>query len=207
MRPTPLLAVTVGLVMGIALPVFVPSLRTPSRAGTALHMDLEEVVRRSALVVEGRVLRGTCGETPNGTIYTDWEIAVERTFLGADHPTRIVRLPGGMLPSGRGMVIPGMPRVTAGEDVVLLLGEESEGGLRMPTGLSQGKYRISVAADGERTAVQSGDHVTLVNEDRSRSVDGVRILDYAELVARLEAASQARAVAPGSADSEAESDD
>lgn len=207
MRPSPFLAVTLGLVIGIALPVFVPILRGSSQAGTAIRMDLEEVFQRSDLVVEGRVLGGSSGETAEGTIYTDWEIAVDRTYWGDDQPTRVVRLPGGVLSDGRGMVIPGMPRVAPGEDVVLLLGEASQNGMRMPVGLSQGKYRIVVASDGERTAIQTGDHATLASAQRLRRVEGLQMLDYADLVARLEAASQERAATPGAVSTEAGSDD
>lgn len=195
MRSIPLLAVTLGLVIGILVPAFAPSLRSSTRAGTAILMDLEEVFGRSDVVVEGRVLRGKSGETEDGTIYTDWEIDVARTFWGEDLPTRVVRLPGGVLASGKGMVIPGMPRVAVGEDVVLLLGEASPNGLRMPVGLSQGKYRIVTSLEGERTATQAGEHVTLVKDRRSRRIEGHRMLDHAELVARLEAAAQTRSAA------------
>lgn len=193
MRPIPLLAVTFGLVIGSVLPFIVSSLGSGPRAGTALRMGLEEVFERSDLVIEGRVRAGMSGRAANGVIYTDWEIDVTRTFWGEDRPTRIVRIPGGILPSGDGMLIPGLPRLIEGEDVVLLLGAESSTGLRMPTGLSQGKYRIVVSTAGDRSAIQTGEHVTLLTTQRARRAEGQQVLDRAELVARLEAAGQARA--------------
>lgn len=165
-------------------------------------MDLDEVFQRSELVVEGRVVEGASGETPEGVIYTDWTIAVERTFWGDDVPARTVRLPGGVLEDGRGMVVPGLPRLGVGEDVVLLLGAASHAGLRVPTGLGQGKYRIVTAADGTRTALRHAEHLTLVDGARTRAVRGIGRLAHGELVARLEAAAQTRAASDGTRSSE-----
>ncbi|MEM8711783.1 MAG: hypothetical protein AAGG01_12590 [Planctomycetota bacterium] len=193
MRPIPILACTAGLVAGVLAPAFLPGLRTSSQAGTVLRMDLDETFMRSDLVLEGTVIAGTSGESALGEIYTDWTVRVDRTFWGEDSPEeRVLRLPGGVLADGRGTMIPGMPRLALGEDVVLFLGEESQDGMRMPVGLSQGKYRIVTASDGSRTAVQTGDHVTLISATSTRTIDGLEMLDYADLIARIEAASQAR---------------
>jgi len=203
MRPIPLLACTAGLVAGVLAPAFLPGLRTSSQAGTAIKMDLDEAFMRSDLVLEGTVTGGTSGETALGEIYTDWSVNVSRTFWGADQEQRVVRMPGGVLADGRGTLIPGMPRLAMGEDVVLFLSEESHDGTRMPVGLSQGKYRIVTASDGSRTAVQTGDHVTLISARSTRTVDGLEMLDYADLIARIEAASQTRmAQAPESSNAQ-----
>ncbi len=199
MRPIPLLACTAGLVVGVLAPAFFPGLRTSSQAGTAIRMDLDEAFMRSEVVLEGSVVSGTSGETSLGEIYTDWTITVDRTFWGEHQESRTVRLPGGVLADGRGSMIPGMPRLVMGEEVVLLLSEESDEGIRMPVGLSQGKYRIVTASDGSRTAVQTGDHVTLISARATRSIDGLEMLDYADLIARMEAASQARLASGSSA--------
>lgn len=192
MRPIPLLACTAGLVVGVLAPAFFPGLRSSSQAGTAIRMDLDEVFMRSEMVLEGSVATGKSGETAQGEIYTDWTINVDRTYWGDHEETRVVRLPGGVLADGRGMMIPGMPRLVMGEEIVLFLSEPSADGLRMPVGLSQGKYRIVTASDGAKTAIQTGDHVTLMSARTTRSIDGLEMLDYADLVARIEAASQAR---------------
>lgn len=192
MRPIPLLACTAGLVAGVLAPAFFPGLRTSSQAGTALRMDLDEAFSRADLAIEGTVVQGSSGETAKGEIYTDWKIDVSRTYWGRNEQERTIRLPGGVLADGRGTVIPGMPRLALGEEVVLFLTDESDEGFRVPVGLSQGKYRIVTAADGSRTAVQTGDHVTLISARTTRSIDGLEMLEYADLVARIEAASQKR---------------
>lgn len=199
MRPIPLLACTAGLVAGVLAPAFFPGLRTSSQAGTAIRMELDEAFMRSEMVIEGSVTTGTSGETSLGEIYTDWTINVDRTYWGEHQATRVVRLPGGVLANGYGSMIPGMPRLVLGEEVVLFLSAESEEGMRVPVGLSQGKYRIVTASDGARTAVQTGDHVTLISARATRSIDGLEMLDYADLIARIEAASQTRRVAEANA--------
>ena len=174
-----------------------PQLSSPlagrRKAGTAVRMTLEEAFQRSELVLEGTVVGASCGEDARGVIYTDWAVDVDRTFWGADDAQRTVRLPGGVLASGKGMVVPGMPRLSVGEDVVLLMGAASPAGLRLPTGLSQGKYRIVTSTDGER--VQSGEHVSLVTGQRTRAANGLDMMPFSDLVARLEAQAQARRAA------------
>ncbi len=70
------------------------------------------------------------GET--GLIETEYLMSVDRTLWGADLGMRTVRLPGGVLPDGRGMMIPGMPRIAVGEDVLLFLSRQTSWGMRMP---------------------------------------------------------------------------
>lgn len=192
MRTFPVFAIAVGLTAGFVAPAFFPALRGSSEAGTALRMTLEETFQRSDLVVEGTVVESSCGEDPNGVIYTDWTVQVDRTYWGEEEEQRTIRMPGGVLASGKGMVVPGMPRLTVGENVVLLMSEASPQGVRMPTGLSQGKYRVVTSTDGERTAIQTGEHVSLITAQRTRAANGLDMLPYADLVARLEAQRQAR---------------
>lgn len=195
MRSLPVYAIAVGLTAGFVASALLPALRGSSEAGTAMRMTLEETFQRSELVVEGTVVGSSSGQDARGVIYTDWTVDVDRTFWGADEAQRTVRLPGGVLASGKGMVVPGMPRLSVGEDVVLLMGEASSEGLRLPTGLSQGKYRIVTSTDGERTAIQSGEHVSLITAQRTRAANGLDMMPFSDLVARLEAQAQARRAA------------
>ncbi len=192
MRTLPLFAIALGLTVGFVLPAFFPSLRGSSQAGTALRLSLEDTFERSDVVVEGRVHSATSGEDAEGLIYTDWVLRADRSYWGEVGETFTVRLPGGVLSTGKGMVVPGMPRLTVGEDVVLFLGEESPMGMRLPTGLSQGKFRIVTSTSGDRTAIQTGEHVSLITARNTRTADGLDMLDYADLVARLEAMRQDR---------------
>ena len=185
------LLVSTGLAAGILVSAFSQDPNEESQAGTALEMDLSEVVDASNLVLEGRVVQGRSSTTEDGTIYTDWDIEVDRTWWGDDEPVRTVRIPGGVLSDGKGMVVPGMPSLAPGEDVVLMLSDESDKGLRIPTGLGQGKYRIVSDGQGSKKAIRTGEHMTLASTAGTlASGDGLSVLDYAELVAELEAATQ-----------------
>lgn len=194
MRQIPLAAIALGAVLGAVLPLpWAGADALPrARAGTALRMELGEAFRASDLVLEGRVQSARAAETADGLIVTDWEVVVDRTFWGEPAETRTIRLPGGLLPSGKGMVLPGMPRLAVGEDVVLLLEGEGPAGTRMPTGLAQGKYRVVTQPTGERLAVPASEHVALVDESLAPVGRPRHVLDHADLVARLEALRQER---------------
>ena len=159
-------------------------------AGTAQRMGLDELVRASDLVLEARVVTSTAGEDSRGLIHTEHLLSVDRTFVGEARPMRTVRLPGGVLSDGRGLVIPGLPRLRVGEDVFLLLSPASPAGVRMITGLAQGSYRVLTDPHGRRFAVRCDDSLTLVNplSGSVRPGGGLEVLEYAELVARLTAA-------------------
>ena len=182
-----------GIALGIIVSAFAQDTAEESQAGTALKMELEEVVQASGLVLEGRIVSGQSATSPEGAIYTDWQIAVDRTWWGEDAPTQTVRLPGGALADGRATLVPGMPSLVPGEEVVLMLSEPSPDGMRVPTGLTQGKYRIVADNPGAKRAVRTGQNVTLASTAGALAdKDGLAVLDYAELVAKLEAATQAK---------------
>ncbi len=191
------LAVLIGAATGVLVSDGAVTPTKSVQAGTALRMDLEEAFERSELVLEGRVISKTSRDLGEGIVCSDYELDVARTFWGEDLPSRSICLPGGLLPSGEGMLIPGLPGLVEGEDVVLLLGASASNGLRMPTGLGQGKYRVITEADGDRLAVRTAEDLVLVSGGRAREVNGRDAIDYAELVGRIEAAAQLRAATAG----------
>jgi hypothetical protein len=109
-----------------------------------------------------------------------------------------VRLPGGILPDGTGLVLPGMPRLAEGEEVVLFLSETSSAGLRVPVGLAQGKFRVVRDARGARTLERDGADLTLL--DRASGATSrmhlAAVFDYAAAAAEIEAAVVRRRTAP-----------
>lgn len=159
-------------------------------AGTALRMDVSELARRSDLVVEGRVLSQKAVESGQGLIETEFLIEVERTLVGDELPLRAVRLPGGVLPDGRGMLLAGMPALRTGESVMLFLTAPSAGGMRMPVGLAQGKLGVVQDAAGEKLLVRDAGALGLIGPGSSKVLpaDGLSVLAYAEVLAQIEAA-------------------
>ncbi|MBJ03009.1 MAG: hypothetical protein CMK00_09085 [Planctomycetes bacterium] len=169
-----------------------------SRAGTALRLDLEQLVERSDLIIEGRVLSALPVLGESGRPETDYLLTVERTLWGEHEGTRILRLPGGLRPDGSGLVLPGMPRLSSGEDLVLLLSEAGRGGLRVPVGLAQGRFTRHTSLDGTRTLERDQGQLSLLDPrtGRTRPADARSVLDYAETMARIEAAANQRRAAP-----------
>lgn len=162
-------------------------------AGTAVRMDVSDLARESELIVEAHVLSSVVVETDRA-IETEHLLEVRRTLAGQDLPYRALRVPGGVLDDGRGMQLAGMPRILPGEDVLLFLGPEGTGGLRMPVGLAQGKFTVVQRPGGGKQLVQDAGAVVLVDPDSGslRRGEGRTVLDYAEVIARIEAARAVR---------------
>ena len=171
----------------IAVCWLLPSSRDAA-AGTALRLDLQGLIDRAGLIVEGRVLSKEAREGPRGIIETEYLLDVDRTLLGEDRGQRSIRLPGGILPDGRGLVLPGVPALMPGEDVLLFLSMESRAGLRLPVGLAQGRFRVVVdPATGARALLRPAGHLNLVDPSSGqvRPTDTRPELDYAGTLARI----------------------
>ncbi|MBK7875441.1 MAG: hypothetical protein IPJ77_06780 [Planctomycetes bacterium] len=171
--------------------------RAAVQAGTARKLDLTGLVDGSELVLEGRVLDAQPALDTRGRPATRYTLSVARTFRGAGAPVRDVVLPGGVLPDGRGLVLPGVPVLTQGEEALLFLSRESRAGVRLPVGLSQGHLRIVRAPNGARRLVREHGDLELV-DGAGRALPpppAQETFDYAAVVAQVEAACVARAAA------------
>lgn len=162
-------------------------------AGTAVRLGIPELVQSSDLIVEARVLSAYSFQE-RGRIETEFLLEVSRTFEGPDESYRAVRLPGGVLEDGSGMMLAGMPHLSAGEEVLLFLTQEGRTGVRMPVGLAQGKLRLIQRPDGTKALARESTGVALVSPT-SGAVShspGLTVLDYAEVAAEIEAALAAK---------------
>lgn len=169
----------------------VPESTRPVVAGTALRLTLPELTARADTVFEGRVLAVRYGRAASGLVYTDYDVSVSRALVGAELGHTTVRLPGGLLlEEGIGLVVPGLPTLALGEDVLLFLTAPEGENLRMPIGLSQGKFRVVTdLATGAKTLVRAQSGLELLDhaggflspaDDRTR-------YDYAETIATIHA--------------------
>lgn len=80
-------------------------------------------------------------------IFTDVTLQMREVYRGIDVPeTYVLRLIGGRGAGDVALWIPGMPRFTAGEDVVLFLEATSLG--HIPCGLGQGVWRVHTTESG-----------------------------------------------------------
>lgn len=117
-------------------------LASPVRATTVLRVPLEEMARACDLVIQARVEAVTTAALPEDEhhITTTVRLQVLRVLKGhPTGPTLTLTLPGGRTERWT-LLIPGMPRFHAGEEVVLFL-ERTSAGLR-PAGLSLGTFRV-----------------------------------------------------------------
>ena len=179
-----------SLVASLLLVMGIPSPDSHVSAGTAVRLDVADLASNASLILEGRVLTSLVFGHDEGRVETEYLIEVERTFLGEDLPYRSIRIPGGVLPDGSGMLLAGMPHISDGEELLLFLTGESEGGVRMPVGLAQGKFRVVRSADGTKMLEREGLGVTLVdgNTGSSAPAPPQSLWDYADIVAQVEAA-------------------
>lgn len=191
MRTLPLAAL-LSVLAGAALGLVV--LPPQAGAGTAVRLDIDDLVENADLVIEGVVTgRRVWDLRSEGRIETEYEIEVERTFWGDDLPTRAIRVPGGELPDGTGLLLPGMPTLDVGERSVLFLTEPGSTGMRAFVGLAQGKFEIVSTLDGP-LAVGAGTQTVLWNPATGALTPpgASQMMPYADLVARVEAAAAVR---------------
>ncbi len=168
-------------------------------ASTVVKFSVEELSTRCDLACEARVTSKSVTRDAAGRIATDYALAIERTFAGPPAAQRTVRIPGGTLPDGRGLILPGMPTLAIGENALLFLSGENQRGERLPIGLAQGRMRIETPAAGTKRIVTDLADLDFVDAS-GRPVDaGPRtgVLPYAPTIARIEAACAARPKAVG----------
>lgn len=163
---------------------------------TVLKMNVADLAARCDLAIEARVTSASATTDSAGRIGTDYALDVGRTFAGASTARRTIRLPGGVLPDGRGMVIPGMPVLAVGESAILFLSAENQRGERLPIGLAQGRMRIVTATDGTRSLESDLAGLELVDASGRalpHPIPSAGKLPYAATVQRIEAECARRA--------------
>ncbi len=189
MRST-ILALFVSTLLGYAATAWV---RGGVDAGTAVALGVPGLVDGSELVLEGRVLEASPLLLPNGVVATDYVVRVERDFLGGAEEEVVVRLPGGVLPDGSGMLLPGMPSLLPGERAIVFLTEAGTDELRVPVGLGQGRLRVLDGPGGEHWLEREADCLGLIDSSGDlHEAEGRSLLNYAGTVAEIEAAVAAR---------------
>ncbi len=126
------------------------ALALSASATTVVRVSLQKMTLTSDLIVRGTVTRSEVVAVGGNErhLRTDVTIAIERVLKG-DKARKILELqmPGGRLGKWA-MDIPGMPRFTKGEEVVLFL--EKTPKRWALTGLGQGKFTVRTVADGRR---------------------------------------------------------
>jgi len=140
-----------------------------AEATTLLRVDVPEMTVASDWIVRANVLKVESVDlrSQGRGIFTDVTLQIRETYRGSKVPeTYVLRLIGGRGEGNMALWIPGMPRFTAGEQVVLFLEATSMG--HIPCGLGQGVYRVHPTKSGALWTQRSLGDVHLM----ARDVDG-----------------------------------
>ena len=178
------------LLRRLILPAVILGIASTPWAGTAVRLGVPELFERSDLCLEGRVIAVRAVLEGQRRIDTEYTIQVARTLWGESQAVRVIRIPGGVLPDGRGMTIPGLPSLALGEETILFLSRADATGMRMPVGLAQGRLRIETDRVGRKRLVRDTEGLTVV--DPAGSAPPRAVLDYAGTLAEIEAAAARR---------------
>jgi hypothetical protein len=172
----------------LALAALLPALATsrPTAATTLMWMSLEQISHAAKLVVRARCVDRATG-WDSGEIWTFTSFEVEETWRGSA-PSRIsVRLLGGRV-GDITSTVSGIPRFSAGEEVVLFLEPTPRGDFSIVS-WEQGTFRIlRDARTGEEVAVQDTASLPVFDPATRRfETAGIRNLAVAALRARVDA--------------------
>lgn len=113
-------------------------------ASTLLPADFRTTVTQATVIVRGRVTDVRAVRAVAGDVETVATIAVDATLKGEASAFVSMRLPGGRIGRFR-TVMPGAPRIEAGEAGVFFL-KAAPGGALWPVGLSSGIYRVATSS-------------------------------------------------------------
>lgn len=127
-----------------------PLRATSSAVGPA---DLPSLVAGAQRIAEVRVLDAQPALLPDGRIETRFALATLAPLKGAQSALQELRMPGGEV-AGRGLLLPGLPRLAVGQRLILFLSEPTaERGWSLPVGLGAGAFEVRSDAAGAAQVV------------------------------------------------------
>ena len=139
----------------------------PARAATVPYRTDAELIALATRVVRGRVLDSVAERTPAGTIRTRTRLAVLEDFSGGTDRVITVSELGGVLADGAAMSVPGSPRFSRGEEVVLCL-ERIGDGFRT-VALAFSAFEVGPAAAGVTPLSRMPGELAIVNSRPNES--------------------------------------
>jgi hypothetical protein len=154
----------------LALLLFSASLAS---ATSVRKFSLQELTKKSSAIVLAKV-EDSYSRWENKEIYTYSTLRVLEAVKGAkDQTTVTIRQLGGRVDNIES-IVPGMPKFSRGDEVVVFLTQKDAAGYPWVMGLEQGKYLVSADASGHKSVRNElGDLVRLLPDgkmDKSPSV-------------------------------------
>lgn len=152
-----LMALGLLLVMAVAVPV---------GASTFLKMTQKDLVRDSAAVIQGQVIKVSSFWDPTGRIVmTEALVRVEEKVLGDAPSVVVVRTFGGTVGNFT-VEAHGFPKFQTNEHLLLYLEPEQDGASRV-AGYQQGQFRVVRDKAGVELAIPAVDGANIVTRDGS----------------------------------------
>jgi hypothetical protein len=127
----------------------------PLQAGTSVPVEWTGLAERCEHALEGRV-QSVRVQRVAGAPETEVTLRILRRHHGTGPTLQVIRVPGGQLADGSGLLVPGLPRFVEGEELLLFLSPESTRGWRVPVGLDQGYWKLTRDAAGRRMLERPG---------------------------------------------------
>jgi hypothetical protein len=177
----------------LAIAVLAVGLIASAQATTVKAMNLDELSQRSDVILVGIVSEITT-KTPQETgsypeTHTTFEVL---DVLVGDPKTQEITVSTIGGPAGNGLVtkVPGMPEFRMDEKAVLFLVSDQAKGVSIPTGLSQGVFRVKVDPESQKEYIVNqsvdlgiGDLGTASGQTKGRlGGKGVTLSQFKEIV-------------------------
>jgi hypothetical protein len=149
--------VSIGLLLALVAAI-------PVGASTFLKMDQKALIRDSAAVIQGQVIRVNSFWDPSGRIVmTEALVRVEEKILGDTPSVVVVRTFGGTVGNFT-VEAHGFPKFQTNEKVLLYLEPEEDGASRV-AGYQQGQFRVTRDKAGVEIAVPAVEGANIVTPD------------------------------------------
>ncbi len=108
---------------------------------TLQQLSLDDMIRKSTLIVRGKVQQQTQAAFHGSLIWTHYQIQITEAYKGTPGSQLDIVLPGGVS-NGIQQTYSGVPSLVSGQDYVMFLWT-SKSGLTQVIGLSQGLFAIT----------------------------------------------------------------
>jgi hypothetical protein len=161
------------------------SLLGSARATTLQKMGLDEIARKSTVIVRARVL-GSAGAVRGQDIYTFYQLQVVEDLRATGRRQVEVAVPGG---AARGLrqIVSGAPRLNPGEEYVFFLWT-SPSGLTQVIGLSQGLLSVQKDVAGNPVVARPPTSELMLDKNGRPVSDQAVWMQLTELRARIQSA-------------------
>jgi hypothetical protein len=135
-----------GLALSAICALAVLTISTSLWASTVLKLDLESLVANSDQIVEGKVTQVN-SKVENGKVFTYTEVQVEEGMKGAQTGETVTIKQLGGRTEELATWVPGVPHFQSGERIIVFLEKSTPKELPVVTGMSQGKFQVSLGPD------------------------------------------------------------